>query len=346
MSASLTDLGWDDAWSTRAAELDLPVRAGTQIRPARILRTDRGRCLVHTADGPAHAAVRTGVDPAPTTGDWVLLDETGTVSAVLPRRTCVKRGAGRRDARGQVLAANVDVLFLVVALSEAPNLNRLERMLAIAWESGARPNILLTKADLSAHVDSERAEVAEIAPGVEVIAVSAVTGQGLDVLRTALPRTSTGALIGLSGTGKSSLVNALVGTDLLLTNNLRADGKGRHTSTSRELVVLPWGAVLLDTPGLRGVQLWDAAEGVEQTFNDVEAIAARCRFTDCAHQSEPGCAIRAAIADGTLTVRRLASWRKLRREQAWLAGRYDARQRAEQRRVWKIRTKDARRRPR
>ena len=372
MSVHLRDLGWDDLWSAQAAELtNAPDHStGPQLAPrlapldahspdpqlaprlapldahspARVVRTDRGRCLVHTADGLTHATLGTGLDPAPTTGDWVLVNSTATVSAVLPRRTCVVRGAGRRDSRGQVLAANVDVLFVVAALSEGPNLNRLERLLAMAWESGARPAILLTKADLSTDVDTERAEVEQIAPGVEVIAVSVLTGQGLDDLRAALPHGTTGALVGPSGTGKSSLVNALLGTDLLLTSDTRADGKGRHISTTRELVPLPWGAVLLDTPGLRGVQLWDAADGVEQTFSDVEAIAARCRFSDCAHDSEPGCAIRATLADGTLTARRLASWTKLRREQAWLAGRYDARQRAEQRRVWKIRSKEARQR--
>jgi ribosome biogenesis GTPase len=299
---------------------------------------------VHTASGPTPAALAPDLDLAPTTGDWVLVDEAGLVSAVLPRRRSVVRGAGRRDARGQVLAANVDVLFVVAALSQAPALNRLERLMSVAWESGARPVILLTKADLSGAVDSERAEVAEIAPGVEVIAASVVTGEGLEHVRTALPQGTTGALIGPSGTGKSSLVNALVGTDLLPTSDIRADGKGRHTSTARELVALPWGAVLLDTPGLRGVQLWDATEGLEQAFSDIGALAAHCRFTDCAHQREPGCAIRAAVADGRVTARRLASWEKLRREQTWLACRYDARQRAEQRRVWKIRSRQARQR--
>ncbi len=343
VSAPMTDLGWDDLWASHATELTDPAQPeSAQLQPARIARTDRGGCLVYTADGLSQVALGTGLDPVPTTGDWVLLDRAGTVCAVLPRRTCLVRGAGRRDARGQVLAANVDVLFVVAALSEAPNLNRLERMLAMAWESGARPVILLSKADLSTDVDSERAEVAGVAPGVDVIAASALTGHGLADVQSALPPGSTGALIGSSGTGKSSLVNALVGSDLLPTQATRADGKGRHTSTTRDLVPLPWGAVLLDTPGLRGLQLWDAADGVEQAFSDVEAIATQCRFSDCAHESEPGCAITAAVADGTLSARRLASYDKLRREQIWLAGRYDARQRAEQRRVWKIRSRETR----
>jgi len=344
VSTCLDDLGWDDLWSARAAALTNTVDTTGPTQPARVGRTDRGSCLVHTADAPIHAALVPGLDPAPTTGDWVFINGAGMVSAVLPRRTSVVRGAGRRDVRGQVLAANVDVLFVVAALTEAPHLNRLERLLSVAWESGARPVVLLTKADLSADVDSERAEVAGAAPGVEVIAVSIRTGHGLDNLRAALPRGVTGALIGPSGTGKSSLVNVLAGADLLPTDDIRADGKGRHTSTTRELVPLPWGAVLLDTPGLRSVQLWDTTSGLERTFSDVESLAALCRFTDCAHHGEPGCAVGAAVADGTLAARRLGSYEKLRREQAWLAGRCDARQRAEQRRIWKNRSKQARQR--
>jgi ribosome biogenesis GTPase len=291
-----------------------------------------------------HAALSPDLDPPPTTGDWVLLDDDDQVTVVLPRRTTVIRGAGRRDARAQVLAANVDVLFVVAALSEAPNLSRLERLLAVAWDSGARPVVLLTKSDLASDPDSDRREAAAAAPGAEVLVVSVRDGRGLDDVRALLPAGCTGALIGPSGSGKSSLVNALAGEDLLGTNEIRSDGKGRHTSTARELVALPWGALLVDTPGLRGVQLWDAAEGVEQTFSDLEAYAQHCRFGDCSHHGEPGCAVGAAVADGALSARRVASYEKLLREQAWLAGRYDARQRAEQRRVWKIRSKENRQR--
>ncbi|MGB9377909.1 MAG: ribosome small subunit-dependent GTPase A [Mycobacteriales bacterium] len=348
MSAHLDDLGWDDAWAAQLSALaaSRPDLTEQVQRPARVARTDRGRCVVHTAEDICHAELGPSLDPAPTTGDWVLLDDARTVRAVLPRRTCVMRGAGRGDTRGQVLAANVDVLFVVAALSEGPNLSRLERLLALAWESGARPVVLLTKSDLSSTVESERAEVSQIAPGIDVIAASARTGEGLEDLRSTLAHGTTGALIGPSGSGKSSLVNALLGTDLLPTSDLRDDGKGRHTSTARELVALPWGAVLLDTPGLRGVQLWDAADGIERTFSDVESLAEQCRFTDCAHRGEPGCAIAAAVADGSLAQRRLASWEKLRREQSWLASRYDARLRAEQRRRWKDLSKQSRQRGR
>ena len=334
---TLARLGWDPSWSASAD-------AYPQLTPGRVARTDRGGCLVYTTAGTLPATLSTSLDPLPTTGDWVLLDEAGAVSVVLPRRSAVVRGAGRRDVRAQVLAANVDVLFVVAALSEGPNLGRLERLLALAWESGARPVVLLTKADLSRDPEADRQEAAGAAPGVEVVVTSVETQQGFTDVYALLPAGSTGALVGPSGSGKSSLVNALAGEHLVATQEIRSDGKGRHTSTARELVPLPWGALLLDTPGLRGIQLWDAADGVEQVFSDIEALAGACRFADCAHAGEPGCAVGAAVADGRLPARRLASYDKLLREQAWLTGRYDARLRAEQRRVWKIRSKEARQR--
>jgi ribosome biogenesis GTPase len=337
LSANLSQLGWDESWSRQAGH-------DPSRRPARVARTDRGRCVVLTGDGTKDADLSPGLQPPPTTGDWVMLSADGRVVAVLPRRTTVIRGAGRNDARGQVLAANVDVLFVISALSSAPNLGRLERLLTLAWESGATPVVLLTKSDLSADPEADRAEAATAAPGVEVIVASVVDGQGLPDVRAVLPPGRTGALIGPSGSGKSSLVNALAGVETLVTRDIRADGKGRHTSTARELVPMPWGALLLDTPGLRGVQLWDSAAGIEQTFSDIETLAAACRFGDCTHHGEPGCAVGAAVADGSLPARRLDNYEKLLREQAWLAGRYDARLRAEQRRVWKIRTKAVRQR--
>lgn len=336
-TGGLTALGWDPGW--QAVADDLP---GAAHRPARVARADRGQCVVRTADRTVQAPFERRLEPEPTTGDWVLLDADDRVTCVLPRRTAFVRGAGRGDTRPQVLAANLDVVFLLVPLSAAPNLGRLERMLALAWQSGARPVVLLSKADLAPTAQAERAEVAAAALGAEVLLVSVVAGTGLDDVRATLPSGATGALLGVSGAGKSSLVNAFVGHELLTTREVDGAGKGRHTSVTRELVPLPWGALLIDTPGLRGMQLWAAEEGLERTFADVEELTARCRFPDCGHDSEPGCAVTEALSDGRLTARRYTSYVKLQREQAWLAGRYDARQRAEQRAVWKRRTREGR----
>lgn len=333
----LARLGWDTGWQAAAT-----AHPNSDGRPGRVARADRGQCVVRTADCTVQAPSERRLDPEPTTGDWVLLDEQDRISAILPRRTAFVRGAGRGDTRAQVLAANLDVVFLVVALTSAPNLSRVERLLALAWQSGARPVVLLSKADLAPTGRSERDDVAAAAPGADVLLVSVVDGTGLGEVRALLPPGATGALLGISGAGKSSLVNALVGHDLLATGEVDDNGKGRHISVTRELVPLPWGALLIDTPGLRGVQLWDAAQGLDRTFADVEELTATCRFHDCGHDSEPGCAVTEALADGRLTTRRYTSYVKLRREQAWLAGRYDARQRAEQRAVWKRRSRDGR----
>ena len=329
----LAHLGFDPGWAAAVAtaHAGLPDGAAEPVRFGRVVRTDRGQVLVHTADGPVHAL--STLDAV--TGDWVLLSPAGAVAAALPRRTVVVRGAGRKDARPQPLAANVDVVLVLVALSSAPNLGRLDRLLTVAWHSGARPVVVLTKADLTRTAESEAAEVAEHAPGVPVHVVSTVDGRGLAGLRTHLGFGRTVVLLGVSGVGKSSLVNALAGTELAGVGAIRDDGRGRHTTTSRELLVLPGFGVLIDTPGLRGVQLWDAEEGLSRTFADIEELAAGCRFGDCAHEAEPGCAVVRAVADGRLSPRRLESMRRLQRELAWLRARYDARLRAERRREWR-----------
>ena len=366
----LTALGWSPHWSAQAAHVSVPGSAPRAVpgsvlasgpgsvltsgpaaepRPARVIRADRAHCLVHTGSALIHAGLGEQITPAPTTGDWVLLGAEDRVVATLPRRTAFTRGAGRNDARGQVLAANLDVVAVLHALSAPPNLGRIERLVALAWASGAQPVVVLSKADLSGDPAGDVGETATACPGAEVVAVSTEPGHpdhtGLAALRALLPAGATGAFIGPSGVGKSSLVNALAGADVLATGAIRDDGKGRHTSVTRELVPLPWGAVVIDTPGLRGVQLWDAEEGLEAVFSDIVALAENCRFGDCQHRTEPGCAVQAAVADGSLSVRRLESHERLQREQAWLAARYDARLRAEQRAKWKQITKSHRNRP-
>lgn len=274
----------------------------------------------------------------------MLVDDRGDLRAVLPRRTAVTRGGGRKETRSQVLAANVDVVLVVIALTTAPNLARLDRMLTVAWASGAQPVVALTKADLCATAETERDEVAEAAVGVPVHLTSTVERRGLDELRGHLAPGRTVALLGVSGVGKSSLVNALAGTTVMAVGAARADGKGRHTTTSRDLVVLPGVGVLIDTPGLRGVQMWDSEEGLEQTFADIEELITQCRFRDCHHRGDEGCALAAAVEDGRLPQRRLDSYVKLQREIAWLQSRYDARLRAEERQKWRTATRAVRER--
>ncbi len=327
----LAELGWDSGWDALVAGY----RDGPGSLPGRIIRADRGRAMVATVGGTVRAAL---LHPDATTGDWVLLDPDaadGTVRAVLPRRTALIRGGGRKDARGHLLAANVDVVLITVPLTTAPNPQQLDRLLAVAWSSGARPVIVLTKADLSRTAATERDEVVELAPGTPVLLTSTVDGRGLTELRRQFMPGRTAALLGVSGAGKSSLVNALAGAEVAGVAPIRPDGKGRHTTTARELTVLPGLGVLLDTPGLRGVQLWAADEGLDQTFADVVELTRQCRFRDCQHRTEPGCALLGAVEAGHLSPRRLDSYLRLQRENDWLQRRYDARLRAEQRRRWR-----------
>ncbi|PZF80388.1 ribosome small subunit-dependent GTPase A [Jiangella anatolica] len=257
----------------------------------------------------------------PAVGDWAAVrdwpDDRVTLEAVLPRRTAIVRDSADRTSQGQVVAANVDVVAIVEHLDPDPDLGRIERLLVLAWGSGAQPVVVLTKPDLVPDPDGMRAEVAAVAPGVEILLVSAVSGTGVDELGALLRNGRTLALVGPSGAGKSTLTNALLGVDVMPTGSVRArDGRGRHTTTHRELVVLPGRGVLIDTPGLRAVGLVADDDAVAGAFPDVEALAARCRFRDCTHEAEPGCAVRPAVEDGDLDEDRLARWRNLRREAA------------------------------
>ena len=325
---SLTDLGFTAA---------LAAAVPADCSPARVSRVDRGGVELLTHTGVTRAtlgAALLGAD-APCTGDWVGVrhwpDGPTTVESVLPRRSAIVRAAPVRAARPQVLAANVDHVLICHGLSQAPRLNRIERFVALGWESGAQPVVVLTKADLAPDAEQLREETAAAVPGVPVHVVSSTTGAGVESIREYAGSGLTAALLGPSGAGKSTLANALLGTDALPTGEIRDDGKGRHTTVTRELVVIPGAGVLLDTPGLRGVGLWLVEDGLEKTFADLEELATQCRFHDCEHSSEPGCAVQAAVEEGTLPWRRLESWRKLQREARWMASRHDARLRAEAR---------------
>ena len=338
----LTALGWDDAL---AEEFEPHRRAG--LIPGRVSIQHRGAYDVLTAEGELRCDVAgrlydEAASPAdlPAVGDWVAVaarpeEAAGTVQAVLARRTKFSRKTAWQASEEQVLAANVDVALIVTSLNEDMNLRRLERYLTLAWESGATPVLVLTKADLADDVPAVVAEVESVAFGAAVHAISSVTGEGLDELRAHLRPGVTAALLGSSGVGKSTLVNTLVGEELLETREIREDGKGRHTTTRRELIQLPGGALVIDTPGMREVQLWIADDGLEEAFSDVTELFEHCRFSDCAHESEPGCAVKEAIANGTLAPERWESYLKLQRELAHLDRRLDKRAQAEERKRWR-----------
>jgi ribosome biogenesis GTPase len=347
---TLDELGWDDRLSDEFAPHGatglIPGRVAVQHRGAWDVLTEAGELRCDLAGRLTHEAATTADLPA--VGDWVAVaarptEDAGTIQAVLPRRSKFSRKTAWQATEEQVLAANVDVVFVVTSLNEDLNLRRLERYLTLGWESGARPVIVLTKSDLHPDPTVAVAEVETIAYGVPVHAISNKTGEGLDAVRSYLGSGVTGALLGSSGVGKSTLVNKLIGEELLETREIRDDGRGRHTTTRRQLVMLPGGGLVIDTPGMRELQLWVAEEGLEEAFEDVVELETQCRFSDCAHETEPGCAIREALAEGRLAPDRWESFLKLERELQHLERRLDKRAQAEQRRRWRAINLDLRR---
>jgi ribosome biogenesis GTPase / thiamine phosphate phosphatase len=319
---SLEALGWNQFFADAFAPYE-----PEGLIPGRVAMQERGAVVLFTAAGTLSASGHA------VTGDWVAAEkvpgeERAIVRAVLPRRT---RFARKEPwlTKEQVVAANIDTVLLITDCGRDFKPRRLERYLTAAWDSGADPVIVLTKADLADAVSETLAEAKAVAFGVPVHAVSSVTGDGLDELKPHLAPGRTVALLGSSGVGKSTLANRLLGEDLLPTAELRRDGRGRHTTTHRELVQLPGGALLLDTPGMRELQLWAGESALEETFADVAELARECRFTDCAHGQEPECAVRAALADGSLPQIRWESYRTLQRELRALAVKQDARLRSE-----------------
>jgi ribosome biogenesis GTPase / thiamine phosphate phosphatase len=314
-AAGLAALGWDDHWAVALAELGDP-----DLQPARVSRVDRGLCTVMTGRVLVRVTAERRVEVA--VGDWVAVgpgrstEDRPRIVAVLPRRCVFRRAADGRPAGGQVVAANIDTVLLCDAADGGLSPRHLERYLALAWQSGATPVVLITKSDAApaATLSAAVTAVEAVADGVPVVVVSATSGEGLGDLAPYLVPGRTVALLGLSGAGKSTLVNLLAGADVLATGAVRRDGKGRHTTTHRQLVLLPGGGLLIDTPGMRALSVLGAGDGVEQAFRDVEVLAQGCRYADCAHAGEQGCALTAAVADGRLTRPRLESWLRLRAE--------------------------------
>ena len=348
--ASLRALGYTPRWQA----LFEPYGA-RGLTPARAIRGDRGGLLIATPDRVVHAKVSTRLLKAagsaldlPAVGDWVAVLVAGDlevplIEAVLERTSAITRGDPGGTSDVQVLAANIDTVFVVHPIADAPNLRRIERELSVAWDSGAVPVVVLTKADLSADPDAARAAVEAVALGADVLVMNALAGDGIGPILGYLSDHRTAVLVGPSGAGKSTLVNALLGEQRQATRAVRvSDGRGMHTTVTRELIQMPGGGVLIDTPGLRAFGLTGSEEGIASAFSDIERAARSCRFRDCTHNDEPGCAVRAAVEAGTLSLERVASYHKLIAEAQVVAAKSSGRLAAERERKRRIISKAAR----
>ena len=286
-----------------------------------VTEADGRECLARVSGAFRYRA--TSPSDFPTVGDYVMVEVgegsgVAVIGELLPRTSAFLRKAAGTGQTEQMVAANIDTVFLCMALNNDFNLRRLERYLSIGWDSGAVPVVVLTKTDLCGDLEEKRLAVAEVAIGADVVETTALEDGGTDVLKPYLAPEKTGAVLGSSGVGKSTLINRLLGEERLATGGLRNDDKGHHTTTRRQLLTLPNGCTVIDTPGMRELGMWDAGEGIDRTFADIEALAEQCRFRDCTHGSEPGCAVRQAVEDGTLSPERLASYEKLKTENAYL----------------------------
>lgn len=334
--------GWnsffDHAFSAFAAEGLIPGRVIAQLRNSYTLKTEQGDLSAHLAGKVRYYA--RGTEDLPAVGDWVAVRSTGDGAArieqILQRQTQFVRKAPGERTEQQVLAANVDAVFLVSGLDNDFNLRRIERYLVLAAESGARPIIVLNKADLCDDVEQRIHEVESVASAIPIVAMSALYDQGLDAFEKHLPERSTAVLLGSSGVGKTTIINHLMGGEIRATQSVReSDSRGRHTTSHRELMMLGWGAMLIDSPGLRELQLWGDAQSVQDTFQDITELAASCRFSDCSHNSEPGCAVNQALKDGDLDPDRYDSYIKLQREISYLKRKEDPKEQRNLKERWK-----------
>jgi ribosome biogenesis GTPase / thiamine phosphate phosphatase len=335
---TLEDYGWDasfaEAFAPHAAEGFEAGRVSLQHNKIYMLYTAAGETWAEATGRLRYHAREAGDLPA--VGDWVVIrrvesEDKAKIYEILPRRSKFSRKAAGRETQEQIVAANVDTVFLVTGLDNDFNPRRIERYLIMAWESGAEPVVVLNKADLAEDAEEKRKEIELVAPGAVVVSLSAKRGEGVEQLLRFTGRGRTVALMGSSGVGKSTLVNRLLGSDVQRTQEVRAgDERGKHTTTHRELFVMPGGGLLLDTPGMRELQLLVSERGLRETFDEIEEVALECRFTDCRHENEPGCRIREALADGTLDAERYRNYQKMQAEMRQLETRQDQRKSQEE----------------
>jgi ribosome biogenesis GTPase len=338
----LTDLGWNDFFKKSFDRLEI-----TDSYPARVARRDRNQYLLFSQFGELKAELAGRLQHAaesnndyPTTGDWVAIrpiagEGQAVIYSLLERQSCFSRKVAGQKTEEHIIAANVDVAFIVAGLDQEFRVRRIERYLTLAWEGGSNPVIILNKADLVDEIDRYVDEANTAAMGVPVLAISARDARGIDSVSSFISYGKTAVFLGSSGVGKSTIINRLLGEERLKTVDLSAaSGKGRHTTTSRQLILLPHGGIVIDTPGLREIQLWNTEAGLSRTFEDIEELADNCRFSDCRHETEPGCAVQRALAEGTLDGSRFRSYLKLKKERLYLESLIDQRKARLAERQW------------